>query len=62
MIPDKLDHVAYRCRDAKETTEFYTALLDMKLVAAVTASHVPSTKQPGRNNPLPTPTKKASRF
>lgn len=45
MIPDKLDHVAYRCRDAKETTEFYTSLLDMKLVAAVTASHVPSTKE-----------------
>jgi len=40
-----LDHVAYRCRDAGETTEFYTKILGMKLVAAVTDSHVQSTKE-----------------
>lgn len=45
MTPLKLDHVAYRCRDAKETANFYTRLLDMKLVAAVTDSHVQSTKE-----------------
>ena len=45
MTPLKLDHVAYRCRDAKETTDFYTRLLDMELVAAVTDSHVQSTKE-----------------
>lgn len=45
MAPLRLDHAAFRCRDAKETTEFYTGLLDMKLVAAVSHSHVPSTKE-----------------
>lgn len=43
--PTMLDHVAYRCRDAGETTEFYTKVLGMKLVAAVTDSHVQSTKE-----------------
>lgn len=43
--PTMLDHVAYRCRDAGETTEFYTRVLGMKLVAAVTDSHVQSTKE-----------------
>ncbi len=43
--PMMLDHVAYRCRDAGETTEFYTKVLGMKLVAAVTDSHVQSTKE-----------------
>lgn len=43
--PLMLDHVAYRCKDVKETTEFYTGLLGMKLVAAVTDSHVQSTKE-----------------
>lgn len=41
----RLDHVAYRCTDAKVTTEFYTKLLDMELVAALTDSHVQSTKE-----------------
>lgn len=45
VTPLGLDHVAYRCKDAKETTEFYTKLLDMQLVAAVTDSHVQSTKE-----------------
>ncbi len=45
FTPRQLDHVAYRCKDAKETTEFYTKLLDMRLVAAVTDSHVQSTKE-----------------
>lgn len=45
ITPLSLDHVAYRCNDAKETTEFYTKLLDMRLVAAVTDADVPSTKE-----------------
>jgi len=43
--PRGLDHVAYRCKDAKETTDFYTGVLGMPLVAAVTDSHVQSTKE-----------------
>ncbi|TDK45675.1 VOC family protein [Antarcticimicrobium luteum] len=45
MTPLRLDHVAYRCRDANETVEFYNKYLDMELVAAVTDSHVQSTKE-----------------
>jgi glyoxylase I family protein len=45
ITPLKLDHVAYRCNDAQETTNFYTQLLDMKLVAALTADIVGSTKE-----------------
>ena len=43
--PSKLDHVAYRCKDAGETAAFYTQMLGMRLVAAVTDSHVQSTKE-----------------
>jgi glyoxylase I family protein len=45
ITPISLDHVAYRCKDAVETTDFYTRLLGMRLVAAVTDSHVQSTKE-----------------
>ncbi len=45
ITPIGLDHVAYRCKDAAETTTFYTTLLGMRLVAAVTDSHVQSTKE-----------------
>ena len=45
ITPMRLDHVAYRCKDAKETTEFYTKLLDMNLVAALTEDIVGSTKE-----------------
>ena len=38
-----LHHVAYRCNDAKETAEFYTKVLDMPYVAAVSETNVPST-------------------
>jgi catechol 2,3-dioxygenase-like lactoylglutathione lyase family enzyme len=40
---NKLHHVAYRCRDAKETVEFYTKLLDLRYCHAVTSDRVPST-------------------
>ena len=45
VTPLRLDHVAYRCKDARETAEFYTKMLDMKLLAAVTDGVVQSTKE-----------------
>ena len=41
----KLHHVAYRCKDAKETVAFYTKLLDLKYNAAVSNDRVPSTRE-----------------
>ncbi len=42
----KIHHVAYRCKDAKETVEFYRDMLDMDLVLAIAENEVPSTKEP----------------
>lgn len=42
----KIHHVAYRCKDAKETVEFYKNVLDMDLVLAIAEDFVPSTKAP----------------
>ena len=39
-------HVAYRCRDAKETVEWYTKNLDMDFVLAIAEDQVPSTHDP----------------
>ncbi|MEQ9436953.1 VOC family protein [Hyphomonas sp.] len=36
-------HVAYRCRDAKETVEFYRDVLGMDFQLAIAEDHVPST-------------------
>lgn len=41
-----IHHVAYRCKDAKETVEWYTRHLDMKFVLAIAENEVPSTKAP----------------
>jgi glyoxylase I family protein len=38
-----IHHVAYRCRDAKETVEFYRDLLGMEFQVAFAEDHVPST-------------------
>lgn len=38
-----LHHVAYRCLDAKQTTEFYTTFLDVEFNIAVAENKVPST-------------------
>ncbi len=43
MKVQSLHHVAYRCNDAKETAEFYTKVLDMPYIAAVSETNVPST-------------------
>jgi catechol 2,3-dioxygenase-like lactoylglutathione lyase family enzyme len=39
-------HVAYRCRDAKETVEFYQKHLDMDFQLAIAEDNVPSTGEP----------------
>ena len=46
MLIQKIHHVAYRCKDAKETVEWYVKHLDMKFVLAIAEHEVPSTKQP----------------
>jgi len=45
MQIQKIHHVAYRCRDAKETVDFYGAHLNMGFVLAIAEDHVPSTGQ-----------------
>ena len=42
----KIHHVAYRCKDAKETVEWYTRHLNMSFVLAIAENEVPSTKAP----------------
>ena len=39
----QLHHVAYRCKDAKETAEFYTKVLGLEYAMAVSEDRVPST-------------------
>jgi catechol 2,3-dioxygenase-like lactoylglutathione lyase family enzyme len=39
-------HVAYRCKDAKETVEFYNSLLGMDFQLAIAEDKVPSTGAP----------------
>lgn len=43
---EKIHHVAYRCKDAKETTQWYKDKLNMNLVLAIAEDEVPSTKAP----------------
>ncbi|MDQ7018575.1 MAG: VOC family protein [Robiginitomaculum sp.] len=42
----RIHHVAYRCRDAKETVEFYQRVLGMDFVLAIAENEVPSTGEP----------------
>lgn len=39
----QLHHVAYRCKDAKQTAEFYTRVLGLEYAMAVSEDRVPST-------------------
>jgi len=41
---EKIHHVAYRCKDAKETVEWYQKNLNMDFILAFAEDHVPSTK------------------
>ena len=43
MLCRKFHHVAYRCRDARETVAFYTDVLGLRFTHAVGGDHVPST-------------------
>ncbi len=42
----RFHHVAYRCRDAKRTVEFYQRVLNMEFLLAFAENQVPSTKEP----------------
>jgi catechol 2,3-dioxygenase-like lactoylglutathione lyase family enzyme len=46
MKIDRIHHVAYRCKDAKETVLWYQRMLTMDLVLAIAEDLVPSTKAP----------------
>lgn len=46
MQLDRIHHVAYRCRDAKQTVEWYEKMLNMKYLLAFAENRVPSTKEP----------------
>jgi catechol 2,3-dioxygenase-like lactoylglutathione lyase family enzyme len=41
-----IHHVAYRCRDAKETVNFYRDVLGMEFKLAIAEDRVPSTQAP----------------
>ena len=43
MLCKSLHHAAYRCKDAKETVDFYTNVLGLKFIHAMGEDHVPST-------------------
>ncbi len=42
----QIHHVAYRCKDARETVEFYQDKLNMEFLVAIAENEVPSTKEP----------------
>lgn len=46
MIVERFHHIAYRCKDAKQTVDFYRDVLGMKLLGAIAEDRVPSTKEP----------------
>lgn len=46
MKIEQIHHVAYRCKDAKETVEWYGKYLNMDFVLAIAENQVPSTKAP----------------
>lgn len=46
MKIEQIHHVAYRCKDAKETVNWYTKNLNMDFVLAIAEDHVPSTHAP----------------
>jgi len=46
MKIQQIHHVAYRCKDAKETVEFYQKVLNMDFLVAISEERVPSTKEP----------------
>lgn len=45
MKIEQIHHVAYRCKDAKETVEWYNKHLNMDFILAIAEDEVPSTKE-----------------
>ena len=45
-LVQRIHHVAYRCKDAKQTVDWYEKHLGMKFVLAIAENEVPSTKAP----------------
>ena len=41
-----LHHVAYRCNNSQETVDFYSNVIGMDYVMAISEDQVPSTKEP----------------
>ncbi len=46
MKVTQIHHVAYRCKDAKQTVEWYGKYLNMDFILAIAENEVPSTKEP----------------
>lgn len=46
MQLQRIHHVAYRCKDAKQTVHWYGKYLNMNFVLAIAENQVPSTKAP----------------
>lgn len=46
MKIEKIHHVAYRCRDARQTVQWYGQMLKMDFILAIAEDRVPSTKAP----------------
>ena len=46
MQLERIHHVAYRCKDAKQTVQWYGKYLNMGFVLAIAENQVPSTKAP----------------
>jgi catechol 2,3-dioxygenase-like lactoylglutathione lyase family enzyme len=45
VLVRKLNHVAYRCKNAAETVAFYTGALGLKYAHAIRNDYVPSTRE-----------------
>jgi catechol 2,3-dioxygenase-like lactoylglutathione lyase family enzyme len=45
MLIKKLNHAAFRCKDAAQTVKFYTEVLGLKFSHALGNDYVPSTRQ-----------------
>jgi catechol 2,3-dioxygenase-like lactoylglutathione lyase family enzyme len=45
MLIKSLHHAAFRCKDARETVDFYTRVLGLNFIHAMGEDHVPSTGQ-----------------
>tara|TARA_B110000285_G_C14791207_1_gene453098 strand:- start:121 stop:372 length:252 start_codon:yes stop_codon:yes gene_type:complete len=46
MRVKQIHHVAYRCKDAKQTVQWYGKHLNMDFILAIAENEVPSTKEP----------------